>query len=159
MEGLIDIMYKKRFNLMSSEQKCKNYCCIDNTSFYHIACCFTGTKNIRTLSFGQNYFPIQSENYKIPTCSIHAERDAINKLPKLRKKIKVDMLVLRFTRTKKLTISMPCHKCINNMQNLFPKKGYIVKNIYYSDYDGTIRKTNVNKLSKIKCECDHNYSE
>ena len=144
METLIDLMYKKRFSLQSSDIKCCG--CNEKTTFYHIACCFE-REGGKVLSFGQNYFPLYSEYYKIPTCSVHAERDAINKLPKIRKKKKVNMLVLRFTRSKQLTMSMPCTKCINNMNTLFPKKGYIIQNIYYSDYDGRIKKTNLSKIS------------
>lgn len=144
MEPLVDIMYKKRFNLQSSDiQPC---CIYENTTFFHMACCFEGGK---VLSFGQNHFPLYSEYYKTPTCSIHAERDAINKLPKIRKKKKINMLVLRFTKSKQLTMSLPCKKCIDNMRTLFPKKGYIVQNIYYSNYDGSIQKTNLSKISNV----------
>ncbi len=143
MDNLIDIMYKKRFNLQTTDvSKCM---CHENTTFYHMACCFE-KEGGKILSFGQNYFPLYSENYKSPTCSVHAERDAINKLPKIRRKKKINMLVLRFTKSKQLTMSMPCKKCVDNMHRLFPKKGYIVQNIYYSNHDGSIQKTNLSKI-------------
>jgi len=74
--------------------------------------------------------------------SIHAEHDAINKLPYSRKKRSINMLVVRFANNG-LTISKPCGKCINMMYNMFPKKGYCVKKIYYSSIDGTIHKTSL----------------
>lgn len=144
MDSLIELMYKKRFGLSSISNLNKNNCC-ENTSFYHIACCFSGG---RIISFGQNHFPPSTDHYKTPMSSIHAERDAVNKLPKIRKKKKVSMLVLRFTKTGNLTMSQPCNKCINNMCTLFPKKGYYVQDIYYSNYDGTIKHTNLSKLTK-----------
>ena len=91
------------------------------------------------MSFGQNHYP---NNFYNP--SIHAEHDAINKLPFSRKKQKINILVLRFN-SNKLCMSKPCDKCINMMYNLFPKKGYIIKKIYYSDANGNIIKT------KLKC--------
>ena len=145
MDTLVDIMYKKRFGLQTTTvSKCV---CHENTTFYHIACCFE-KEGGKILSFGQNYFPLYSEYYKIPTSSIHPERDAINKLPKIGRKKKINMLVLRFTKSKQLTMSMPCSKCINNMKTLFPKKGYIVQNIYYSSHDGSIQKSNLSKISQ-----------
>jgi cytidine deaminase len=92
------------------------------------------------MSYGQNHY---SNNPNMP--SIHAEHDAINKLPYSRKKQEINMLVIRFS-DKKLSMSKPCKKCINMMINLFPKKGYIIKKIYYSDQNGEITKTKLDKL-------------
>ena len=95
------------------------------------------------LSFGQNHYPCNGK-----TDTIHAEHDAINKLPFKRnnEKIKINMLVLRFTKNFKLCMSKPCNQCINNMIHLFPKKGYIIKNIYYSNTNGDIEKTTLEKI-------------
>ena len=81
--------------------------------------------------------------------SIHAEHDAINKLPYSRKKKSIDMLVVRFANNN-LTISKPCKKCINMMCNMFPNKGYCVKNIYYSTIDGSINKETLYNIIKSK---------
>ncbi len=80
--------------------------------------------------------------------SIHAEHDAINKLPFSRKKKTINMLVVRLTNNG-FTNSKPCSKCVNMMCNMFPNKGYCVKKIYYSSVDGTINKTTLHNISKI----------
>ena len=56
------------------------------------------------------------------------------------------MLVLRFTKKYTLSMSKPCNKCLYHMTNFSPKKGYIIKNIYYSTGDNKIIKTNLNAL-------------
>jgi cytidine deaminase len=96
---------------------------------------------MNVLSFGQNHYVCNSK-----TVTIHAEHDAINKLPYKRKKENINMLVLRFTKNYKLCMSKPCDQCINNMVNLFPKKGYIIKDIYYSNTEGNIEKTTLKKI-------------
>jgi cytidine deaminase len=97
------------------------------------------------LSFGQNHYPCNGK-----TDTIHAEHDAINKLPFKRNndKTKINMLVLRFTKNFKMCMSKPCDQCINNMVHLFPKKGYIIKDIYYSNTEGNIEKTTLDKIVK-----------
>jgi cytidine deaminase len=77
---------------------------------------------------------------------IHAEHDAIIKLPYTKKQISINLLVVRFTKNGKLCMSRPCNQCIQNMYKLAPKKGYIIKNIYYSTEDEKIQKTTLNKL-------------
>lgn len=103
----------------------------------------TFPKKINVLSYGQNHYLCDTNK-----ASIHAEHDAINKLPFCRKKIDINMLIIKFTNDKqmKLTMSKPCNKCRNMMTSLFPKKGYNIKNIYYSDQNGEIVKSTLNKL-------------
>lgn len=141
MDNLIDNMYRKRFNLSSVSKNNDN--CIECGNYHHIACCFEGNFNV--LGFGQNHYLTTTRAY-----TIHAERDAIDKLPFRRKKHGVNMLVLRFTKNYKLCMSKPCDKCVNNMLYLFPKKGYVIKHIYYSNFDGDIERTTLKKLSKSK---------
>lgn len=100
---------------------------------------------LNILSFGVNkYADVDGEQ---PT--IHAEHDAILKLPSLKKKKNnesINILVLRFSKTSKLGMSKPCIKCIEKMQTIPHKKGYKIENVYYSDNDGNIVKTTLSKL-------------
>ena len=80
---------------------------------------------------------------------IHAEHDAINKLPQLKYKKRlepINLLVVRLSGKNKLQSSKPCGNCINTMKNLPTKKGYKIQNIYYSDKDGHIVKTSLCNL-------------
>lgn len=95
------------------------------------------------LSFGYNrYIP-----NKINT--IHAEHDSINKLPyykRQRRYCNINILVIRLSKTNKMGMSKPCPMCVRNMRILPRKKGYIIKDVYYSDSDGKIVKTTLNRL-------------
>ena len=80
---------------------------------------------------------------------IHAEHDAINRLKPLQYKKhlqQINMLVIRLSKNNKLQNSKPCANCINNMKILPEKKGYKIKNIYYSDDNGEIIKTSLKNL-------------
>lgn len=80
---------------------------------------------------------------------IHAEHDAINKLKPLRRKKhleNINLLVIRISKYNKLLNSKPCANCINLIKILPEKKGYRIKNIYYSNDNGDIIKTNINNL-------------
>ena len=74
--------------------------------------------------------------------SIHAEHDAILRLPCLKNKnkklVKINLLVIRFLKTYTLANSKPCLKCIQNMIELPKKRGYKIEDIYYSDNNETI---------------------
>lgn len=130
IEEMINIMQRKKNYDQSSDKN-------------HVACCFPCKGNV--LSIGQNYYPVNYDCEK--KNSIHAEHDTINKLPFTKKPKKINMLVIRITKNGKLGMSKPCNKCVSYMIHLFPKKGYIVKNIYYSTNEGCIIKTNLRKLS------------
>lgn len=84
----------------------------------------------------------------------HAEINAINNLVhhSANKKhlTKIDLLVIRTTNTGKLGMSKPCIKCIIDLSTLPQKRGYILKNIFYSGQDGTIIKTNLKSLIETK---------
>ena len=74
-------------------------------------------------------------------CTIHAEVDAINKLTPLRnnnKLCKVNLMVIRVNPSGNLTSSMPCANCTNYMKTVEVKKGYKIKNVFYSTVDGKI---------------------
>lgn len=107
--------------------------------------CQKGKINI--LSFGFNKMG-DSDGHEP---GIHAEHDVINKLKPLERKKKlepVNLLVIRFSKNNKLQNSKPCANCIQTMKNLPEKKGYKIKNIYYSNDNGTIIKSNLKILEK-----------
>ena len=80
---------------------------------------------------------------------IHAEHDAINKLKPLKRKKhlqNINLLVIRLSKKNKLQTSKPCVDCINKIKVLPEKKGYKIKNIYYSDDNENIVKSNLKTL-------------
>ena len=80
---------------------------------------------------------------------IHDEHDAINKLKPLKKKKhlqNINLLVIRLSKKNKLQTSKPCVDCINKIKVLPEKKGYKIKNIYYSDDNENIVKSNLKTL-------------
>ena len=91
---------------------------------------------------------------------IHAELDAINKLKPLKNKRmqNVNLLVIRITKSKILQNSKPCANCINVMKKLPQKKGYNIKNVYYSDDNGKIIKSSINKLENDELHYTRYYS-
>lgn len=107
------------------------------------------SKSINILSIGYNYLVKNNfkNNEKIKYIPVHAEEDAINKLPKYGKYLKdrnIYMLVVRITKTnEKLYNSKPCSNCIKVINEKITKKGYNIKDIFYSvenNSDGTINK-------------------
>lgn len=102
-------------------------------------------KKANILSFGFNR--MGSLNGK--EAGIHAEHDAINKLKPLDRKKKlepINLLVIRFSKNNKLQNSKPCAICIQTMKTLPQKKGYMIRNVYYSDDNGEIIKSNLKNL-------------
>jgi cytidine deaminase len=83
------------------------------------------------------------------TPGIHAEHSALLKLKPLKckkKLVSINMLVVRLSKQNRLQESKPCFNCIQNMSVIPQQKGYKINNIYYSDNDGAIVKTTLNKL-------------
>lgn len=110
-------------------------------------------KKANILSFGFNRMGDVGGN----DSGIHAEHDVINKLKPLERKKKlesINLLVIRFSKNNKLQNSKPCANCIQIMKILPEKKGYKIKNVYYSDNDGKIIKSSL----KILEEEDPHYS-
>lgn len=102
-------------------------------------------KKTRILSFGVN--KLGDTEGKTP--GIHAECDAILKLMPLKnnKKLEsINLLVIRLSVKNKIQSSKPCWNCIETLKTLPQKKGYKIENIYYSDENGNIIKTNLKKL-------------
>jgi len=80
---------------------------------------------------------------------IHAEVDALSKLEPLKSKKhmeKINILVIRISKKNILQSSKPCNNCIKAMNILPSKKGYQLQDIYYSDGEGRIVKSNLTYL-------------
>jgi cytidine deaminase len=80
---------------------------------------------------------------------IHAEHDAINKLRPIKRKRHlqcINMLVIRISKNNRLQNSKPCANCIEIMKTLPPRKGYKIKNLYYSNDNGELVKTTLKNL-------------
>ena len=80
---------------------------------------------------------------------VHAEHNALTKLKpiKIKKNLEtINLLVVRFSKTNKLQSSKPCSNCIKILNTIPEKKGYKIQNIYYSNSDGNIVKTNLTNL-------------
>ena len=81
--------------------------------------------------------------------SLHAEMDAIRKLPPITKKAKktrLVMIIIRINRFGNLLNSAPCFKCIQHLARLNSSSGYKIDKIYYSNQEGKIE---INKLSEL----------
>jgi hypothetical protein len=157
MDSLLDSMFLKRFCLPSNinikdDEYTINKCLCGTSN--HIACIFkvktsSNINKTRILNFGIN-IP-ENNNNKILSPSIHAEHNVLLKLKTLNKnknkKETINLLVVRFSKTNKIQSSKPCSKCIK-MMNIIPyKKGYKIKNIYYSNNDGNILRTTLSELT------------
>ena len=154
--NLLDNMFIKRFclpidtDIESYENGSMNINSCLCGSYYHICYIFyKGTKKLTKLtllSYGINTMG-DPDGLKP---GIHAEHDAIRKLCPLKKKKKlenIDILVIRLSKKNKLHLSKPCNNCIYTMKTLPNKLGYNIKNIFYSDENGNIIKTNLRELS------------
>lgn len=96
-----------------------------------------GIKNnvLYVASTGQN-------KYNTNGTSIHAEADAINRLPPKNKHTKkletVSLLVIKVNKTGLLGNSSPCVHCLKTIATKPLEKGYRIDKIYYSTEYGTI---------------------
>lgn len=87
----------------------------------------------------------------------HAEHDALRKLPPLfngnqrrgrGRRRNIDLIVVRFSGEKRLQSSKPCAHCISFMNSDFVcRRGYCIRNVYYSDSTGEIRNDTLVKLT------------
>ena len=93
------------------------------------------------LTYGSNYFLPENSIHN----SIHAEHDAINRLPpvKTKKIVNVNLMVIRASKTGVLGMSKPCEHCIKMMLIKGLEKGYYISKIYYSDINGDLIKTSL----------------
>jgi hypothetical protein len=73
--------------------------------------------------------------------SLHAEMDAIRKLPPLRmrgRKKEITLLVIRIDRHGNLKNSAPCFKCLEYIKRVNCTTSYSIKEVCYSDENGNI---------------------
>lgn len=124
-------------------------------NYNHISCILKG-KRQRILSIGINKIGDTEKN----TRGIHAETDAITKLIPLRNKKKlenIDILVIRVSPTNKIQSSKPCYHCIEMFKKLPKKRGYHIKDIYYSNTYGEIVKTTLRDLDNEEKHISQHY--
>ena len=82
--------------------------------------------------------------------STHAEIDAIEKIKnKKNKPKKVDLLVIRLTKSGLLAESRPCYHCLHFME----RSNINIKNIYYSTSNGTIAREKLFEMRSSSITC------
>jgi hypothetical protein len=72
---------------------------------------------------------------------LHAEMDALRKLPfipKKNRKIEINLLVIRVDKHGLIKNSEPCFMCIKHMDRLTKTTAYKLNDIYYSDENGNV---------------------
>lgn len=97
------------------------------------------------MSYGENHYKPAESCFK----SIHAEDHAIRKLvtlPKQKKLKKVDMLVIRVSKTGVMGNSKPCAHCIHLLAHQLPSKGYMLSRVFFSNDKGVIESHKFNDL-------------
>ena len=116
-------------------------------NYYHVACVLKDGQFDNILSIGINILGSDDEN----TSGIHAEYDALRKLPPLKYKKKmpsINLLVLRLSKTNKIQSSKPCYKCVTMLNTVPKQQGYSLRYIYYSDGNGHIVRSTLSTLEK-----------
>lgn len=108
--------------------------------------------HIKVLSYGENKY----RSGVFPT--IHAEDDAINKLPVANSKRirKVDILVIRANIGGTVGNSKPCIRCIQVLERKLPKRGYVLDTLHYTTVGGTVVSR---KFSDMLAEDDHHVTK
>jgi hypothetical protein len=99
---------------------------------------------LNVLSYGINTY-----NSSLSINSIHAETNAIMNLPRLRQRKhlkKIDIFVIRTSSKGKLGMSKQCSACLLAMSTIPQTKGYIIKNILFTDENGNIINSTLTKL-------------
>jgi hypothetical protein len=74
--------------------------------------------------------------------SIHAEIDAVMKLPTLprnKKLKKIDILVIKVSKTGVLGSSKPCLDCLNKLNTYVVNRGYSLIKVHFSTQGGDIK--------------------
>jgi len=111
----------------------------------HIACIFDYKRTkLQIFSIGINLYHSSNRND-----STHAEVSAILNLPckgRNKKLYKINIIVIRTSLSGKVGNSKPCFRCILNMLTLPQKRGYIIKNVYYSNENGQIIESSPQEL-------------
>lgn len=92
--------------------------------------------------------------------TIHAEANAVMKLPTLPRKSRlkrIDLLVIRTSRDGTLGCSKPCMNCINILKDRLPEKGYALHTVYFSNKDGTISGMTFQRLKQEEAHVSRYY--
>lgn len=99
---------------------------------------------LNVAAYGRNHYTDIKSNTK----TIHAERDAISKLPcrKDKKPKKINIVVIKTSKTGILGNSKPCFNCLLDMKDYAPLMGYRINWVYYSDENGRLKKSKLNDL-------------
>jgi len=87
--------------------------------------------------------------------TIHAEHFAINKLKtrdKNKKLYKISILVIKISNTGLISMSKPCKHCVENLQILANRKGYIIEYVYFSNHERKIEKWKYSDLENDPCK-------
>ena len=72
--------------------------------------------------------------------TIHAEVDAMLKLPYQKKTKRINLAVFTTNRDGSiLRMSKCCHNCLKSIDLIAKKKNYIVNRIYYIDEEGSLK--------------------
>lgn len=126
MDSLVDILSTRRGG-PSDSSRC------------HAALFFS---NGRILSYGENrprgMSSVSTRGRSPPRPAfptVHAECDAMNKLPPRSsrgRRTHLDLLVVRVNRGGTVGSSRPCAHCVQALQDL-PRRGYILDTVHYSD--------------------------
>lgn len=137
---LVDHVKRKRLWMGRSGQQHQ----APKNAFHHAA---VFLKRGNVLSYGENTTKGYSGEY-----STHAEEQALRNLlfsptRRRRRNVKVDLLIIRTSRTGQLGISRPCGHCIRVLTLALPTKGYALRHVYYSTHDGALRRTTMDVLA------------
>jgi cytidine deaminase len=102
--------------------------------YNHVAMIYEKHNMENPLAYGTNYL---TNIYK--NVSIHAEHDALLRLPENKKKNKkINIIVIRYNTKNELGNSKPCIFCLNHMYNIAKSKGYNIYKVYYSNQENNI---------------------
>ena len=98
----------------------------------------TNGTNFTKLAFGVN-----SSKKNCVSVTTHAEMDALSQINKIKNRPKkVDLLVIRYSKSGKLGESRPCYHCLRRLTNTSIE----IKKIYYSTYGGLIECEDFNEM-------------
>jgi hypothetical protein len=87
--------------------------------------------------------------------SVHAEESALRKLRRMKRYRKfddrknIDILVIKLTKTGRLSYSRPCRDCITRLE----RSGLKINRIYYSNEFGSITSESLPELVASKGSC------
>ena len=172
---MLSELYNKRYclpgtyNILAENVSVNEYVLLKSNMHNHIGFIFEDGKinlnetndicmtkpDTNIISYGINSCGIRE---KTPGCiyaGVHAEIDAINKLPIIRNKPKhkykrINLCITRLSIAGRMLNSKPCNDCIKKMKYLTKIKGYQLKYIYYSNEYGNIVKTCLSQLEVDK---------